>query len=383
MGYWGLPVDRERLAALVARAEKDTENARERLGMLLGPVDPDSPKQLREILRLRGVPVEKTDEARLAPYKDDPVVAALLMYRQAVRRARLFSGEDFRPHPVTGRIHPDWRLLGAPTGRMSCSHPNIQALPRDPEVRACIRPGDGWVLVKADFSQIELRIAAELSGDGRLIQAFQKGKDVHAETARLVLGREPSKEDRQLAKALNFGLLYGAGPETLATYARTAYGVAVSVDEAARLRARFFETYPVLRRWQKRLLHGEGELRTVLGRLLRPTRPTDRVNYPVQGAAADGLKVALGLLRGRLPQGARVVACIHDEVLVECPADVAGEVVPVVREAMVQGMARVLRRVPVAVESGTYQDWGVTTVDWSEGQRHASDHGREEGGACA
>lgn len=367
MGSWGLPIEKERLAALVARCAQEAEDARQHLGTLLGPVDPDSPKQLREILRLRGIAVEKTDEASLAPYREDPVVAALLQYRQAARRARLFSGEDFRPHPVTGRLHPDWRLLGAPTGRMSCSHPNIQALPRDPAVRSCIRAPEGWVLVKADFSQIELRIAAELSGDERLIQAFRRGEDIHAQTARLVLGREPTPEDRQLAKGLNFGLLYGAGPATLAASLRTAYGLDVSVAEAARLREAFFRAYPVLRRWQRRLLHGEGELRTVLGRLLKPTRATDRVNYPVQGSAADGLKVALGLLRARLPQGARVVACVHDEVLVECRVEDAATVVEAVREALAEGMRTVLRRVPVVVEVGVYQDWGVTpaTVAWS------------------
>lgn len=360
MTSWGLPIEKERWQALVARCAEEAENARAHLGRLLGPVDPDSPKQLLGALRALGLTVEKTDEAALAPHRDHPVVAALLAYRQAVRQARLFSGVDFRPHPVTGRIHADWQQIGAPTGRMSCRRPNLQALPRDPAVRACIRPPEGWVFVKADFSQIELRVAAELSGDGRLIQAFRRGEDVHLQTARLVLGREPSKEDRQLAKGLNFGLLYGAGPETLATYLRTAYGVDVSVAEAARLRARFFAAYPVLRRWQRRLMAGSGELRTVLGRLLRPTRPTDRTNYPVQGSAADGLKVALGLLRSRLPQGARIIAAVHDEVLVECPLEQAATVVETVREALVEGMRNVLRRVPVGVETGVFEDWGVT-----------------------
>jgi DNA polymerase-1 len=368
----GVPVAWARLEAARAAAAAAVETARARLGTLLGPVDPDSPKQVQGILRLRGIAVEKTDEASLAPYRDDPVVAALLQYRQAARRARLLSGVDFRPHPVTGRLHADWQLLGAPTGRMSCRRPNLQAVPRDPEIRACIRPPEGWVFVKIDFSQIELRIAAELSGDERLIRAFCAGEDVHRQTARLVLGREPTPEDRQLAKGLNFGLLYGAGPATLAASIRTAYGVDVSVAEAARLRAQFFAAYPGLRAWQEAQARGSGPLRTALGRLLRPQEPTDRLNYPIQATGADGLKLGLAQLWAGRPRGvpAWPVAVVHDEVLLEAPREMAAPVQAWAVAALTAGMQTLLRRVPVVAEARICRDWSGTPVE---------DDGHEEG----
>ena len=111
---------------------------------------------------------------------------------------------------------------------MACSRPNLQNIPRAPAYRACFRAPDGRVLVKADFSQIELRIAAEITGDQRMLEAYRRGEDLHAVTAAAVLGKATesvSREDRQLAKALNFGLLYGMGATTLQRYALTNYGV--------------------------------------------------------------------------------------------------------------------------------------------------------------
>ena len=141
---------------------------------------------------------------------------------------------------------PSYRLIGAASGRMACSTPNLQNIPRDPAYRRCIRPAAGRVLVKADYSQIELRIAAQVSGDTAMQEAFRAGEDLHTTTARAVLGREPTKDDRQLAKALNFGLLYGMGAERLRIYAQDEYGVTLSEAEAARFRQRFFQTYPGL-----------------------------------------------------------------------------------------------------------------------------------------
>src|SRR5262249_45375111 len=120
-----------------------------------------------------------------------------------------------------GRVYPRWRQTGASSGRMSCSSPNMQQLPRGLH-RSCVVAPAGRVLVKADYSQIELRIAAKMSGDQNMLAAYQSGADLHLLTAQRVLGKqEVSKADRQLAKALNFGLLYGMGAPSLARYARS------------------------------------------------------------------------------------------------------------------------------------------------------------------
>ncbi len=217
-----------------------------------------------------------TREATLSGHRDHPLVAKLLQYRQAAKRASTY-GKEWTEYlnPATSRIHPSWQQIGTETGRMACRKPNLQQVPRDPALRRAFRAPEGRVLLKADFSQIELRIAAAIAREGRMLGAFGEGKDLHALTAALVLGKpleEVGKEDRQLAKALNFGLLYGLGAEGLRRYALTAYGVKMAPEEAQRLREAFFRAYPALKRWHRSQPEGEVEVRTLLGR----RRTTDR-----------------------------------------------------------------------------------------------------------
>ena len=167
------------------------------------------------VLRDREHDIRSTDEATLrALGTSDPLAGLLLRYRDASKRASAYSVEFAAEHvhAVSGRVHADFLQIGATSGRMACSKPNLQNVPRDPSYRPCFRPPEGRVLVKADCSQIELRIAAELARDERLLAAYAAGDDVHELTAAAVLGRGDgavTKEDRQAAKALNFGLLYG------------------------------------------------------------------------------------------------------------------------------------------------------------------------------
>jgi len=167
------------------------------------------------------------------------------------------------------------------------------------------------VLVKADYSQIELRIAAQITGDTCMVRAFQAGMDLHELTARLVLNcTEVSKEIRQQAKALNFGLLYGMGAKTFRRYAAQNYGVQLTPVEAQQLRKRWFNTFPGICRWHDRQPDGPIETRTLAGRRRQNVeRFTEKLNTPVQGTGADGLKNALALLwetRHRCPS-ARLV----------------------------------------------------------------------------
>ena len=149
-------------------------------------------------------------------------------------------------------------------------------------------------------------------------EAFRAGEDLHTKTARAVLGREPTKDDRQLAKALNFGLLYGMGAERLRTYAQDDYGVTLSEDEAAQFRQRFFQTYPGLRAWHRAQRDGEVTTRTLAGRPRHGVSQfTEKLNSPVQGTGADILKGALARLwadRAAVPSAAPVLA-VHDEIV--------------------------------------------------------------------
>jgi len=278
--------------------------------------------------------------------------------------------------------------LGAGTGRMTCSSPNLQQTPH--ELRAYIKPREGCVLVKADFSQIELRIAAALAKDRRMLQAFREGTDLHRLTASLILSKpidRVAKEERQLAKALNFGLLYGMGAGGLKTYAATQYGVSLSLERAREYREKFFATYPGLAKWHRdtgRTLReaksrGEGGIvvETLAGRKrwVPEDALTAALNTPVQGTGADGLKAAVAVLYKRLLERGlwgevRIVLLVHDEVVVEAPEPLAVVATHLLTEAMREGMEAIVKGVPIEVEAGIYADWGQTRHPLNEAWVH-------------
>jgi DNA polymerase I len=269
------------------------------------------------------------------------------------------------------RIYASWRQLRAATGRMACDHPNLQNIPRSGLLRSYIRAPEGRIFVIADYSQIELRIAARISGDTEMLSAYAEGRDLHTLTAQSLTGRdEVSKDDRKLAKAVNFGLLYGMGAKGLQSYALRSYGVEMALEEATLYRRRFFGTYPGLKRWhdneRQAWQHGDTETRTLTGRRrTHVERLTDRLNAPVQGSGADGLKLALALLwerRNECPGAVPVLVC-HDEVVVECDPEEAAGVKAWLEEAMIKGMDAVLNgtdegHVPVEVEGRIARSWG-------------------------
>jgi len=332
---------------------------------------------IKKVLHRHGIQVESTSEEALAPHKNHPFVAALLKWREATKRGKLLAGL-LEPARRGGRIYADWDPLGAGTGRMTCSSPNLQQTPH--ELRAYIKPREGCVLVKADFSQIELRIAAALAKDRRMLQAFREGTDLHRLTASLILSKpidQVAKEERQLAKALNFGLLYGMGAAGLQTYAATQYGVSLSLERAREYRQKFFRTYPGLAKWHRdtdRTLReaesrGEGGVvvETLAGRKrwVYADALTAALNTPVQGTGADGLKAAVAVLYKRfLERGlwgeVRIVLLVHDEVVLEAPEPLAVVATHLLTEAMREGMEAVVKGVPIEVEAGIYADWGQT-----------------------
>jgi DNA polymerase-1 len=229
--------------------------------------------------------------------------------------------------------------------------------------RRCIRPSAGRVLVKADYSQIELRIAAQISGDTAMQAAFRAGDDLHTKTARAVLGREPTSHDRQLAKALNFGLLYGMGAERLRTYARDDYGATLSDEEAMQFRQRFFQTYSGLRAWHRAQHDGEVTTYTLTGRPRHGVSQfTEKLNSPVQGTGADILKRALARLwadRNSVPSAAPVLA-VHDEIVCEVDHGEAEACATWLTAHMEAAGAAVLPDVPVVVEAHIIADWSGT-----------------------
>jgi DNA polymerase-1 len=240
----------------------------------------------------------------------------------------------------TGRLHTTFNQTGAATGRLSSNNPNLQNIPVRSElgrkIRGAFIPEDGWQFVAADYSQVELRIVAHLSGDARLAEAFHSGEDVHRRTAADVLGIPMDKitaAERNSAKAVNFGIVYGQTPYGLAQQ------LGISTEEAANFIARYFERYQGVQRYIESCLstaRDTGITRTLFGRLRqhpeinskngmrRSMAERTAINSPIQGTAADIIKLAMihiadELRRARLRT--RMVLQVHDELIFEVPED--------------------------------------------------------------
>ena len=273
-------------------------------------------------------------------------------------------------NPVTGRLAPDFHLAGAVTGRMSSSRPSFQNLPRG-DFRAAFLadPGDG-VVVSADYSQIELRVAALLAKDRELLKGYSDGVDIHRQTAAMVFGvgmDAVTKEQRQMAKAISFGTLFGQGGEGLRSYAR-GFGVEMTVGEAKQFQKKLFEAYPQLRRWQDKIREAarwKAPVRTKGGRVRRFGEGEERahtrsLNTPVQGTASEILLRALTLVAEALePLEARLVNTVHDEIVATCGEDHSDAVAGVLRECMTQAFLEMFPGAPTLnlVECGVGRNW--------------------------
>ncbi|HVK13931.1 MAG TPA: DNA polymerase [Gemmataceae bacterium] len=364
----GVPFDRAAWQGLADGAATDAG----RLAAALNPAAPpkadglfdgtwnwDSPDQVKEALAAAGCALKSTRDDELAAV-DHPLAALVRDYRDARKRQTTYGGDWLKHVGADSRVYPRWVQLGANSGRMACANPNMQNLPRG-AYRRCIAAPPGMVLVKADYSQIELRIAAKVSGDTALLAAYDRGEDLHTLTARNVLGiAEVTKEHRQLAKAINFGLLYGMGAKSFRVYAKTNYGVELTEEQATGYREAFFKAYSGLRRWHRSVGNKPKDTRTLANRrVLRVERFTEKLNLPVQGTGADGLKLALGLLwerRHECPSAVPVLA-VHDEIVVECPEGDAAAVRVWLEAAMVDAMQPLINPVPVGVESKVGTTW--------------------------
>ena len=332
----------------------------------------DSQSQVTDALVNLGVPVPDTTRAwQLQPLAEKyPVVGKLLEYR-AVQKSMTSFGENILEfiEPKTGRIHADFRQIGAPTGRFSCSNPNLQQIPHEEAYRRCFRAADGKKLVIADYSQIELRILADFSDDKNFINAFVSGEDFHTTTASQVFGVKPedvSPDQRSFAKRLNFGIVYGVGAS------RFGLMTGLSQSEAENTMRKYFGTFVDLRSY----LYKAGEdvlknrtARTASGRTLRLRfDETDRqqvssarrygVNMPIQGTSADILKLALRLLHDSIRgTSAKLVNIVHDEIIVECDAAEAEATADRLEKAMCAAGERYVKKVPVKVDAKIADEW--------------------------
>lgn len=293
----------------------------------------------------------KTDAHTFADFSGIEVAAKYGEYQKKDKLINSFGDKLITlVNPETGRLHASYNISGARTGRMSCSNPNLQQLPRDEAVRNIFVPGrPGDVFVSADFSQIELRCAAEISGDKTMLSAYRKGIDLHALTA-AEIARKPldkvTKDDRQKAKAFNFGLLFGLGHKKFSHYARMAYGVEVSEAEAKRSVEIWRELYAGYREWQlEQADKCESSLcaYTVCGKRGRLTKENffgSGLNFPVQGSAAEVLLHALIRFDNNCLSAGdswNLANVVHDEITVQSPIELGEKCKKYLEACMVQG----------------------------------------------
>jgi DNA polymerase I-like protein with 3'-5' exonuclease and polymerase domains len=333
----------------------------------------DSQQQLTRALNRLGIPVpDSTRNWKLQPLAAQyPIIGTLLEYR-TVQKALTSYGENMIEliNPITHRLHADFRQIGAPTGRFACTNPNIQQVPHALEYRRCFSGHpEGRKLIIADYSQIELRILAEFSGDLGFMEAFNSGADLHRVTAAQVFNAsldQVTKEQRDFAKRLNFGVVYGIGAQ------RFAMMTGLSVSDAENVLRRYFGTYRQLDSYLREAANravSERQARTASGRLVRfrydendrqQISMTQRngKNTPIQGTSADILKRALKLLKEELSDtNAKVVNIIHDEIVVEADTDEAEGVAEKVERVMCAAGEEYLKTVPVKVEIEIADEW--------------------------
>jgi DNA polymerase-1 len=337
-------------------------------------LNPGSPPQLLAAFKAARVELDNTNEATLVACKD-PRAKLILDYREQAKLGSSIEGL-LKAVRADGRIHARFKPTGTKTGRFSSSDPNLQNITRGP-LRSCFVPSaPDRCLIVADFSQIELRVAAYFAGDEFMLAAFRAenklDRDLHCQTAAAVLSKSPehvTKADRQLAKAVNFGFLYGQSAKGFQEYARTVYGILLSLEKAAELRDKFFARYTGLAKWHsdawRKAENGIAENHTIIGRRLmaQGDQAWDRfqahTNYVVQGSAADVVKEGMVEVDAILPTDVYLIASVHDELIYDAPMLGASELCQRIRVTMEAAFTKLFGpELPIEVEANVVSSWG-------------------------
>lgn len=319
----------------------------------------NSPKQLIQALHNVGIEIPSTSDEILAEYEDKhPVLPLLRKYRRKCIQVRTYGSKLKEAICSDGRIRASWKIIGAMSGRMACKQPPLQSMPA--KSKEFFRPQQGYKFIIADYSQVELRVLAEISNDNRLKSQFQSDIDLHKGTAALVFEKavsEVTKEERQVAKSLNFGMAYGITEYGIQKNL-IKNGVEVSLEDAKQYRLQFLKAYPQVQKLQDRLLKSHA-VKSLGGRRweCEDLSLTQRLNYPIQGSAADGLKEGLILLNEQLEDSWRICAVIHDEIVLEVPKEDAHKAKRVLESSMITGMEKIIKQIPVALESMIQDCW--------------------------
>ena len=335
----------------------------------------NSPKQLVERFTqvLGETPVDangkpSASKQALRAYAADHEVVQIYLEWKKCEKRRQMTESLLKFLTPEGRVHASYWQLGAETGRMSCSDPNLQQVPRDDAFRSCVKAPEGWVLVDADYAGMELRLAAAIAGDSEMIRAFQGGEDLHSITADAI------GSSRQVAKSANFGLLFGSGATGLRNYAG-ASGITMSKEEAATIRNAWLTKFSGINAWQRANAEAadtappknqQHEIRIPQSGMRRflvgdMNRLTVRCNTPIQGSGAAILKVALSNLwpavRQAGPEEVRIAAAVHDQIVLLVREDRAQHWCVRLKEIMEKAEAIWLGDVPAVAEAKIGHTW--------------------------
>jgi DNA polymerase I-like protein with 3'-5' exonuclease and polymerase domains len=307
------------------------------------------------------------DKKVLARFLSDELVRMYRNYRNVEKRYGM--AQKLCEHAgADDRIRARFMQLGTGTGRWSSSGPNLQQIPRDPAFRCAFRAPAGRVIVEADYRAMELCIAAALAGEQKMLEAFNRGIDVHKATAALMYDvemDEVTKDQRLASKSASFGLLYGSGPRGLMNYFATV-GIFISMTQAAEFHSMWHRAYPAFGKWHKECqarADDGAEMRTVIGRRRYlygdDNKVTTQANNLVQGTGADISKAAMVEIHRRLPETARLLATVHDSYLIECERGDAPAVLSMVLAEMEDAAVPVLGdAVRLTGEGGCGPSWG-------------------------
>jgi DNA polymerase I len=360
----GMLIDKEAVNELLSELKKHLIPLKADLHLFLGEINLDSHKELKTALISKGISVQSTKKKMLIPLlKKYPIFMVLIEYRRIKGNIQKCNEILRNINPDTGRVHPVYNQI-VNTGRMSCSKPNIHSIPKKKEFRRLFIAPEGSAIIRADFSQIELRVAAEISNDNRMRAAFKNGQDLHRLTASLIMNKsidQISDDERQRAKPVNFGLLFDMSAQGLQEYAMTSYQVFLPIEEAEIFRNRFLSGYQGFAQWQQKQRF-KVETRTLSERRRiwkdQVIRPSQLLNSPIQGTAADILKKSLVILSDALMgKDAKIIGTIHDEILVKNSNENVEKIKSIVEHSMIKAGKCYLKSVPVEVDVSDSNTW--------------------------
>lgn len=325
----------------------------------------------------KGAPSTAADVLKELSMRGYEIPKLLLQYKDAATRNKMFLNR-WESDCHESRIHPNFNLTNVVSGRTSCNNPNLQQVPRTKDIRGLFSGSPGMILFEADYSQLELRIAAHYANEKTMLDIYRNNGDIHTETAKLFTnGREPTKEERGKAKAVNFGFLYGMQAKKFVKYALDSYGQVFTQREAEHIRDLFFIKYSRLLPWHKEqedLCEMQGGISNMFGRfrrlpLIYSSNKWERasaarraINTPVQGSGSDLLISAVTQINKELKGIAWIGATVHDSIIGECREEDREFVDETIRRIMkhppVLDKFGVTLKVPLDVDIG-WGPWGT------------------------